>query len=124
MKNINSSKYIKLRRNDLMSNTTNAEKAAVRNVRRLGYECVLQYPIQTGRKLYYADVYIPKLRLIIEIDGGYHSTNEQKRKDRNRSAGIRRLGYHVVRLSNHDARDKNKVQGKIRMILHKAKRTK
>lgn len=107
-----------------MLNTTSAEKAAVRNVKRLGYECMLQYPIQTGRKLYYADVYIPKLRLIIEIDGGYHLTNEQKRKDKNRSAGIRRLGYHVVRLSNRDARDTDKVRGKIRMILHRAKQTK
>ena len=39
----------------------------------------------------------------------------------NRSSGILRLGYHVVRLSNHDARNPKKVKAKIDMIQRKAK---
>lgn len=103
-------------RHDLMSKTSNAEKAAIRNCELLGYKAVRQQPIATGRKLYFADIYLPELKVIMEIDGGYHYTNKQKRKDSNRSAGIWRMGYHVVRLSNHDARNINKVKAKIELI--------
>lgn len=106
-------------RQDLISKTSNAEKAAIRNCELLGYKVVRQQPVTTGRKLYFADIYIPSLKLIIEVDGGYHYANSQKRKDSNRSSGIWRMGYHVVRLSNHDARNINKVKAKIELIKNK-----
>lgn len=109
-------------RQDLMSKTSDAEKAAIRNCERLGYKVVRQQSILTGRKMYFADIYLPDLKTIIEIDGGYHYTKTQKRKDSNRSAGIWRMGYHVVRLSNHDARDINKVKAKIELIKRKYKK--
>lgn len=108
-------------RQDLMSKTSNAEKAAIRNCERLGYKVVRQQPILTGRKMYFADIYLPDLKTIVEIDGDYHYTSNQKRKDSNRSAGIWRMGYHVVRLSNHDARDINKVKAKIELIKRRHK---
>jgi very-short-patch-repair endonuclease len=109
-------------RQDLMSKTSDAEKAAIRNCELLGYKVVRQQPVTTGRKLYFADIYIPSLKLIIEVDGGYHYTSSQKRKDSNRSSGIWRMGYHVVRLSNHDARDTNKVKAKIELIKRRYKK--
>lgn len=102
-----------------MSQTSDAEKAAIKNCERLGYKIIRQQPIVTGRKLYFADIYLPELHTILECDGGYHNTSRQKRKDDNRSAGIWRMGYHVVRLSNHDARDINKVKNKINIIIRK-----
>lgn len=104
---------------DLLSHMTDAEKAAARICSRLGYKVVLQQPILTGRKLYFADIYLSEIKTIMELDGGYHFPKSQKRKDGNRSAGIWRLGYHVVRLTNHDARDPRKVKAKIDMILRK-----
>lgn len=109
-------------RQELMSKTSDAEKAAIRNCERLGYKVVRQQPILTGRKMYFADIYLPDLKTIIEIDGCYHYTKTQKRKDSNRSAGIWRMGYHVVRLSNHDARDANKVKAKIELIKRRYKK--
>ena len=106
-------------RQELLLKTSDAEKAAIENCKQLGYRVVRQQPITTGRKLYFADIYLPELKVIIEIDGGYHYTNEQKRKDGNRSAGIWRMGYHVVRLSNHDARDIIKVKAKIELVKRK-----
>lgn len=106
-------------RQDLMSKTSDAEKAAIHNCKLLGYKVIRQQPITTGRKLYFADIYLPELKVIMEIDGGYHYTNKQKSKDSNRSAGIWRMGYHVVRLSNHDARNINKVKAKIELIKNK-----
>ena len=104
--------YIRRRRLELMYKISDAEKAAVNNCKQ---------PIVTGRRLYFADLYLPALKLAIEIDGGYHSVEAQKRKDRNRSAGMRRLGYHIVRLTNKDARDIEKVKRKIELVspVHK-----
>lgn len=100
-------------RRSLLSNTTDAEKAACKILSSLNIRYIKQYPINTGKKIYYADIYIPQLRLILEIDGGYHYTPDQKRKDENRSSGIRRLGLHVYRLSNKDARSLQRVKAKI-----------
>lgn len=110
---------IRQMRCDLLSHTTEAEKAAAKNCMLLGYEIVHQQPIVTGMKLYFADIYIPELKTILELDGGYHYTKTQKRKDSNRFAGIWRMGYHVVRLSNHDARDIKKVEAKLELIKRK-----
>lgn len=106
---------------DLLSHTTDAERSVAKICTRLGYKVIQQQPITTGRKIYFADIYLPEIKLIIEVDGGYHFTKEQKRKDGNRSSGIWRLGYHVVRLNNHDAKNPKKVKSKIDIILHKAK---
>lgn len=111
-----SKKWMYQRRMELMSKTSDAEKAAYANLARLGYEVIKQKPINTGRKIYFADLYIPKLRCIVEIDGGYHTTSNQKRKDKNRSQGLWRLGYHVLRLSNHDARNIDKIKAKIKLL--------
>ena len=50
---------IRQMRCDLLSHTTEAEKAAAKNCMLLGYEIVHQQPIVTGMKLYFADIYIP-----------------------------------------------------------------
>lgn len=102
------------RRSELLEKSTSAEKSACAILRKMNIQFVKQYPIWTGRKQYYADIYIPKLKLIIEIDGAYHFNREQKRKDENRSAGIRRLGYHVCRLENKDAYNPKKMANKLK----------
>lgn len=103
-------------RQELLSKASNAEKAAFENCKLLGYKVIRQQPFFTGQKLYFADIYLPELKTILECDGGYHYTTKQRRKDNNRSAGIWRKGYHVVRLSNHDAREINKIRAKIELI--------
>lgn len=114
-----SEKWIRQRRAELSANTSTAEKTAYRNIVSLGYRPVKQYPVWTRRRIYFADLYIPSLRLIIEIDGDYHTTARQKRLDGNRSNGLWRLGYHVVRLTNHDARSISKIKAKILSIRRK-----
>lgn len=104
-------------RQELIYRTSDAEKAAICNCLRLGYKVIRQQPIVTGRKLYFADIYIPSLKLIIEVNGGYHFTDNQKRKDRNRSQGVRRLGYSLFNITNKDARDIKKIE----QLINKAK---
>lgn len=127
-KNQNSSKNEKMRflansrnRQELMANTTDAERCCYNALTALGYRVIRQQPVYTGRKTFFLDLYIPKLRLAIECDGGYHYTDTQHRKDNNRSACLRRMGIHVYRLSNHDARDVGKVAAKIRQFLNNLK---
>ena len=107
------------RRCELLEKSPSAEKIACSILDKMGIRYIRQYPIWTGRKQYYADIYVPKYKLVLEIDGKYHYTDSQKRKDENRSAGIRRLGYHVCRLSNADARHHNKIISKLKLITKK-----
>jgi len=103
-----------------MAKSSEAERITFRVINALGYKVIRQYPINTGRRIYFADLYLPELKTIVELDGGYHFTTKQRRLDNNRSSGIWRLGYHVVRLSNHDARNPEKIKAKIRLILKKS----
>lgn len=48
------------------------------------------------------DFLIPERRLVIEVDGGYHDSPEQKQKDANRSAFLGKRGLRVVRIENAD----------------------
>lgn len=41
-------------------------------------------------------------KVIFEIDGEYHSTPEQKKKDWIRTKALNRLGYRVFRITNSD----------------------
>ncbi len=115
-----SEQWLRLRRADLMAKSSEAERITFRVINALGYKVIRQYPINTGRRIYFADLYLPELKTIVELDGGYHFTTKQRRLDNNRSSGIWRLGYHVVRLSNHDARNPEKIKAKIRLILKKS----
>ena len=112
------SEGIRKRRQELLSKTSDAEKSAYLNLKKLGITALRQYPVWTGRRMYFADLYIPKYNIIFEIDGDYHYTSRQKRLDGNRSNGLWRMGYHVVRLSNHDSRNILKIKNKILLILN------
>jgi very-short-patch-repair endonuclease len=43
-----------------------------------------------------ADIYAPSLRLVIEVDGGYHARTEPA--DARRDRALLRAGYRVVRI--------------------------
>lgn len=96
-------------RNELLNKSTSAEKSICRNLDMLGVKFIRQYKIQTPCKTYYIDVFIPYLRLAIEVDGKYHYTDKQKRLDANRSACIRKQGISIYRISNRDAAYPKKV---------------
>ena len=57
--------------------------------------------IYTDNKHFFiADFYIPSKNLIIELDGGYHETLEQKQKDAWRTGMLNSMGYKVIRFTN------------------------
>lgn len=61
---------------------------------RLGVAFRRQVPV--GR--YIADFLAPSIKLIVEVDGGYHAGDAMVRGDARRDRYLARLGYRVVRV--------------------------
>ena len=70
-------------------------KTDVQRVIYIDYNCVIN-------KFYVADIYLPELNLIVEVDGGYHTTEEQKEKDYDRDQDLKSVGYKVFRCTNEE----------------------
>ena len=62
----------------------------------LGEKCRRQYILGD----YIVDFFFRKSMLIIEIDGGYHDTEEQQEKDTIRQEWLEQNGYTVLRFTN------------------------
>lgn len=58
-----------------------------------------QHPI-SGKWI--VDVYFPENRLAIEVDGGYHLSNDQIERDRQKGADCRRFDITLLRLTNDE----------------------
>jgi very-short-patch-repair endonuclease len=85
----------------LRENPTEAEEflwLALRNNQLNGYKFRRQHPIS----IYIADFYCHKLKLVIEIDGGYHLSEEQQVLDKERTANIEFQGLKVIRFRNKE----------------------
>lgn len=83
----------------LRENMTDAEKILWEKLRNKNFENFKfrrQHPIQ----LYIADFYCHELKLIIEIDGGYHETAAQREKDFERSEILNFNGLEIIRFTN------------------------
>ena len=64
----------------------------------LGYKFRRQHPIAG----YVLDFYCHKLKLSIEIDGGYHLKKEQREIDRERTEYLKSVGITEYRFSNEE----------------------
>ena len=79
---------------------TEAESVMWELIRRkqLGVVFKRQYIIDE----YIVDFVCLEKRLVIEIDGGYHSTGEQQESDASRNNRLAALGYRILRFSNSE----------------------
>lgn len=62
----------------------------------LGQRCLRQHIIGD----YIVDFLFRKSKLVVEIDGGYHFTEEQQIDDAQRTAWLGSKGYKVIRFTN------------------------
>lgn len=88
-----------LKAQSLRNNETQAEKILwekLRNNQLKGYKFRRQHPIS----LFIADFYCHQLKLIIEIDGEYHNTLEQIKKDNERTQILQDNGMKIIRFTN------------------------
>ena len=85
----------------LRTNLTAAEEQlwlAVKNNQIEGYKFRRQHPLS----IYIADFYCHALKLVIEIDGGYHLDEEQRLLDEKRTSDIEFQGLKVIRFTNDE----------------------
>ena len=74
-----------------------------------------QHPIA----IYIVDFYCHSLKLVIELDGGIHDTDEAKRNDEIREKHLRELGLRVIRFKNEEVyREMDKVLNTISSIIN------
>ena len=66
--------------------------------RELGFKFRRQMPI--GK--YIADFACPAARIVIELDGGQHGSDEAEALDLIRTSAIERCGFRVIRFWNHE----------------------
>lgn len=99
MAQINNLKHLKARRKELRNNLTPAEAALW---------TLLKSKQLDGRKFrrqhsggnYILDFYCPAERLVVELDGRHHFTEEGARYDAVRTAYLANVNIHVVRFEN------------------------
>lgn len=82
------------------ANMTEAEKFLWEHIRRkaLGVKFRKQHPIND----FIADFICIEKKLVIEVDGGYHSVPSQREKDELRSTIINKQGFYVIRFTNEE----------------------
>jgi very-short-patch-repair endonuclease len=102
------------RARDLRQNQTEAERLLWRRLRGRalgGFKFVRQEPIGP----YFADLVCRDERLIVEIDGATHSTDEEHRQDAQRAAFLAERGYRIARFVNHEVY--SNIEGVMETIL-------
>ena len=79
---------------------TDAERLIWEHIRNslLGVKFNRQYIIGD----YIVDFVCLEKKLILEIDGGYHSEYEQIQKDEHRTERLKAMGFNVIRYTNED----------------------
>jgi very-short-patch-repair endonuclease len=85
----------------LRRNQTDAERKlwnAIRNRQLLGLKFIRQYSVGN----YILDFYCSEKRLAIELDGGQHADEENKKADDERTAYLNQQDIKVIRFWNND----------------------
>jgi very-short-patch-repair endonuclease len=92
-------KKLKSRSQELRKNATPQEK-------KLWYRFLRRYPIAFSRQKiignYIADFLCPSKKLVIEIDGSQHFTDDGLQNDQIRTEFLESLGLHVLRFTNKE----------------------
>lgn len=102
---------------EMRANPTQAEKALRNRVRAnsLGHKFLFQYII--GQ--YIVDFLCPDCKLIIEVDGEYHSRPIQEYDDELRAEWLEGMGYRIIRFTNKQVlNDMDGVIREIKNYLH------
>lgn len=93
---------LKLRARELRNNMTGAEN-------KLWVRCLRQFPVKVCRQKpignYVVDFYIPRLKLVIELDGETHIENKEIKYDGHRTKELEKLGLKVMRFWNYEVLD-------------------
>ena len=89
---------------DIVPTARMLRKNMTKEEKHLWYDFLRTYPVRFSRQKvlgeYIADFYCAEAKLIIELDGSGHYTEEGKQYDEERTASLEEYGLAVVRISN------------------------
>ena len=94
-------KNLKSLARELRKNMTDAERHLWTRIRRKQLKNY-QFYRQKNIGDYIVDFYCPAAKLIVEVDGGQHLSNENIQKDKARDKYLDSLGFRVLRFSDRD----------------------
>ena len=98
-------------------------KNATRQENHLWYDFLRTYPVRFQRQKtiggFIVDFYCHYARLVIELDGSQHYTDDGKAYDAERTSILEKYGLSIMRFSNNDI--DNKFQAVCNMIDQKIK---
>lgn len=90
-----------LRAKRLRENMTEAEKVLWEKLRMKRFHN-LKFRRQHPIGLYIVDFYCHSAKLIIEADGEYHLSTEQRKPDKERAENLNNLGLKLIRFTNKE----------------------
>ena len=97
---------MKIYNKSLVKNAQSLRKNMTPEEKHLWYDFLKQLPMKTHRQYnignYIVDFYIPTKRLVIEIDGIQHTTEENSKKDQARDNFLKEQGLNVLRIPNEN----------------------
>lgn len=112
--------WTKKMKKELDKKTTKSERSLLGALQKTFKKRVKsQQPFVIDGKVYYADICIKSLKTIIEVDGGYHNTDEQREKDAIRDAAFKSIGYTTIRVPNTKAESRNGKKEVVETLLRK-----
>ena len=97
-----SSEYVDYRK-ELVKKQTKSEKKFKALLKSLKVEYKFQQVFKGEGQMRIVDFFLPDYNYVIEIDGGYHTTDLQKQKDNDRTAFLKYMGVKkVIRFTNEE----------------------
>ena len=92
--------------NKMLGNAKKLRKEMTAQEKHLWYDFLRQYPLKIYKQRiignYIVDFYCASAKLVIELDGSQHYTEESQKADKDRDAFLKRYGLSVIRISNFD----------------------
>lgn len=93
-------------RKKLLLNATTAEKIVFQGLPPKIKDCAIQqWSVVINGYMFFIDIYVKKLNIAIEVDGGYHTDETQQISDTFRDKLLASKGIRVYRISNDVARN-------------------
>lgn len=83
------------------------------------FKIEVQKHVQCGDKIYFADIFLPKIKVAIEVDGSSH--RDKFEQDRFRDISMARKGIMTFRINNQDVYNPIKVNELINDVIEYAR---
>ena len=93
---------LELHKEELKKKITPAEKYFRGGMNKFKIDYQFQKGLIAGDQFMIADFYVPKLHMIVEIDGGYHETYKQQLRDDFKDKYYNERHFNVLRIKNEE----------------------